>query len=93
MTTLSVLCDENVDRDVISYPESGGHHGEHVVDTLSPGADDETDVAPYARENDLAILTKDTDFLSMDERSHTLEYCSSTTIGSHRTRSVRSSPK
>ena len=92
MTTLSVLCDENVDRDVISYPESGGHHGEHVVDTLSPGANDETDVAPYARENDLVILTKDPTS-SRWTSGATLEYCSSTTIGSHRTRSVRSSPK
>jgi predicted nuclease of predicted toxin-antitoxin system len=70
MTTLSVLCDENVDRQVIAHLHREGHEGEHVVDVLEPGADDESDTALYAREHDRLVLTKDTDFLSMGESEH-----------------------
>lgn len=66
MTTLSVLCDENVDRQVIAYLEKNGHRGEHVVDVLESGVDDAPDIAPYARTDDLLVLTKDSDFLAMD---------------------------
>jgi len=65
-----VLCEENFDRQVIAYIESGGHHGEHVVDVLGPGAGDATDIAPYARSRDALVLAKDTDFLEMDEGNH-----------------------
>lgn len=68
--TLEVLLDENFDRQVISYIETEGHYGEHVVDVLGPGAGDATDIAPYARSNDMIVLTKDTDFLEMDENDH-----------------------
>lgn len=70
MTTLSVLCDENVDKQVLSYLQKNGHDGEHVVDVLAPGVDDLSDIAPYALENGLLILTKDDDFLAMDTNKH-----------------------
>jgi predicted nuclease of predicted toxin-antitoxin system len=70
MTALWILCDENIDRQVIAYLEKNDHHGEHVVDVLEPGVDDETDIAPYAREHDRIILTKDTDFLMLSESEH-----------------------
>ncbi len=70
MTTLSILCDENVDKQVISYLQKNGHGGEHVVDVLEPGVDDNSDIAPYALENDFLILTKDDDFLAMDADRH-----------------------
>ncbi|MCH7661736.1 MAG: DUF5615 family PIN-like protein [Euryarchaeota archaeon] len=68
MTKLSVLCDENVDKQVLTYLRKNGHSGEHVVDVLRPGVDD---IVPYALENDLFILTKDDDFLAMDTDKYT----------------------
>ena len=68
--TLDVLLDENFDRQVIAYIETEGHYGEHVVDVLDSGAEDAADIAPYARSDDLLVLTKDTDFLETDEDDH-----------------------
>jgi len=57
--SLSVLLDENVERQVIQYIETEGHAGEHVVDALEPGVSDIGHIAPYARSNDLIITTKE----------------------------------
>lgn len=68
--TIEVILDENVERQVLSYLRTDGHDGVHVVDVLEPGADDDRDIAPYARENDVIVVTKDTDFLAMDPSKH-----------------------
>lgn len=67
---VSVLLDENVDKQTLAYLRSEGHDGEHVVDALDPGVDDATDIAPYAVDRDYIIVTKDTDFLAMDTDEH-----------------------
>ena len=67
---ISVLLDENVDRQVLAYLRAEGHEGEHVVDALDTGVEDRGDIAPYARKRDHVVVTKDTDFLAMDERNH-----------------------
>ena len=38
-------------------PTKGGLHAEHVRDALWQGANDENDVVPYAREQNLIIVT------------------------------------
>lgn len=37
---LSILCDENVDRQVMEYLEAEDHTTAHVVDVFEPGIDD-----------------------------------------------------
>lgn len=66
----SVLLDENVDRQVIEYLGAEGYEGVHVVDVLEPGAADTTDILPYASEYGHCIVTKDTDFLVVDDDRH-----------------------
>ena len=68
--SISVLLDENADRQVLAYLRAEDHEGEHVVDALSAGVADHGDIAPYARERGHVVVTKDTDFLAMDEDSH-----------------------
>lgn len=68
--SVSVLVDENVERQVLAYLGAEGHEGSHVVDVLEPGAADRSEIAPYAREHDLVIVTKDTDFLAMAQSEH-----------------------
>lgn len=67
---VSVLLDENVERQVLAYLRAEGLDGTHVVDALGTGVGDATGIAPYARDNDLVIVTKDTDFLAMDSSDH-----------------------
>lgn len=66
----SFLLDENVERQVGAYLRAEGFDAEHVVDVFAPGADDVTDIVPYAADRDLVIVTKDTDFLTMDPATH-----------------------
>ena len=66
---ISVLLDENVDW-MLAYLRAEGHEGEHVVDALDTGVEDRGDIAPYAHKRDHVVVTKDTDFLAMDERNH-----------------------
>ena len=68
--SISVLLDENVERQVLTYLEAAGHDGEHVVDVLGPGVEDSETIAPYAKEHDHVVITKDTDFLAMEPESH-----------------------
>ena len=68
--SISVLLDENVDRQVLAYLRAEGHEGEHVVDALNAGVADHDDIAPHAREHDHVVVTKDTDFLAMNEENH-----------------------
>lgn len=57
-----ILVDENVETEVAIFLRSRGHHAEHVQENVGKGTDD-FDLAIYARENELAILTDDYDFL------------------------------
>ena len=66
----SFLLDENVDRAVGTFLRADGYPVTHVVDVISPGADDVEDILPYAVDNDLVIVTKDTDFLTVDPTDH-----------------------
>ena len=68
--SISVLLDENVDRQVPAYLRAEGHGGGHVVDALDAGVADHDDIAPYAREHDHVVVTKDTDFLAMSGEEH-----------------------
>jgi predicted nuclease of predicted toxin-antitoxin system len=57
-----ILCDENVDPHTVQYLEREGHEAIHVGEALALGVDDH-EVAAYAHENEMVILTNDTDFL------------------------------
>jgi hypothetical protein len=67
---VSVLLDENVDKQVLSYLRAEGYDGEHLVDAMETGVDDAPDIIRYACRHDHVIVTKDTDFLTMDEADH-----------------------
>lgn len=68
--SISVLLDENVDKRILTYLRAEGHEGEHVVDVLGSGVDDSDAIAPYAKAHDQVVITKDTDFLAMEESAH-----------------------
>lgn len=64
------LLDENVGRSVAKELTEYGYRAELVVDVLAPGAAD-SEVLPYACENDLVVLTKDfSDFSAPDADEH-----------------------
>lgn len=66
------LLDENIDPKTATYLHKEGVHVEHVRDSLWQGADDEDDILPYARENDLVVVTSDVkDFGSLQPDAHT----------------------
>lgn len=65
------LLDENVGRSVAEELGRRGYHAELVVDVLAPGVADYTEVLPYARENDLVVVTKDySDFSALSSDEH-----------------------
>ncbi|QKY20918.1 DUF5615 family PIN-like protein [Halolamina sp. CBA1230] len=65
------LLDENVDPKVANYLEKEDLFAVHVRETVGQGADDEDDVLPYARENDLVVVTSDVkDFGAIPSEAH-----------------------
>lgn len=62
-----VLCDENVDPQVVRYLVKEGHVAAHVRDELGLGATD-TGIAEHATGNSYVLLTNDSDFL--DEEAY-----------------------
>lgn len=65
------LLDENIDPKTATYLGKEGLHAEHVRDALWLGADDEDDILPYAREQDLVVVTSDVkDFGGLAEDAH-----------------------
>ena len=65
------LLDENIDPKTVTYLQKEAIHAEHVRDSLGQGADDETDILPYARAHDLVIVTSDvTDFGALSAEAH-----------------------
>jgi len=53
------LSRENIDPEAATYLDKEGLYAEHVRDALGEGADDQDDVLPHARENDLIVVTSD----------------------------------
>ena len=71
MSAWRFLLDENVDPKVAAHLENEEVVAEYVRDALAEGADDETDVLPYAREHGLIVVTSDvTDFGDIPIEDH-----------------------
>lgn len=68
--TISVLLDENVDKGVLGHLRREGYDGDHVVDAIDSGATDRGEILPFARERGSVVVTKDTDFLALDDDEH-----------------------
>lgn len=65
------LLDENVDRETATRLREHGLRAELVVEVLKPGVDDTERVLPYARSEDLIVVTKDvSDFGALDPTDH-----------------------
>lgn len=65
------LLDENVSRSVGKRLDSRGYNAEHVVEALEPGVDDLSEILPYARREDLVVVTKDySDFGALGPSDH-----------------------
>ena len=71
MSAWRFFLDENIDPKVAKYLAKEDLPAVHVRDTVGQGADDTTDVLPFARENDLVIVTSDvTDFGGLPREAH-----------------------
>lgn len=65
------LFDENVERAVVTYLREHGYRADHVVSVLDPGVDDVAEILPYARVEDLIVVTKDvSDFSALGPEDH-----------------------
>ena len=65
------LLDENIDPKTARYLEKEDVYVEHVQGALGLGADDTEEILPYARENDLIVVTSDvSDFGRLDPATH-----------------------
>ena len=65
------LLDENIDPKTATYLKKEEVHVEHVRDSLGQGADDEADILPYSRRNNLIIVTSDlSDFGNLPSDTH-----------------------
>lgn len=53
------LLDENIDPKVTTYLKKEGIHAVHVRDSVGLGASDRDDIVPFARSEDLIIVTSD----------------------------------
>lgn len=63
--------DENVGRAVAHQLTQRGHQVSLVIDVLEPGVSDHTEILPYAREQDLVVVTKDcSDFSALQPSEH-----------------------
>jgi predicted nuclease of predicted toxin-antitoxin system len=71
MSDWRFLLDENVDPKTAAYLDEEGVSAKYVPDVLWEGADDETDVLPYAVEHGLVVVTSDvTDFSDLARDDH-----------------------
>lgn len=71
MSQWRFLLDENVDPKAETYLSKADVYAEHVCDALWPGAEDEADVLPYARNENLIVVTSDvTDFGALPVDAH-----------------------
>ena len=53
---VSVLLDENVDKQMLSYLRAEGYDDEHLVDAIETGVDDAPDIIQYACRHDHVIV-------------------------------------
>lgn len=68
---MAFFSEENVDPKVVSYVEKEELVAQHVQDALGAGADDESDVLPYACDHGLIVVTSDvTDFGDLPTEDH-----------------------
>lgn len=71
MSEWGFLVDENQEPRIAELLREEDVHAEHVVTAVGPGADDQEDVLPYAREEELIIVTNDlTDFKGLAPSDH-----------------------
>lgn len=71
MSDWRFLLDENIDPKVATYLEKEDIFAVHVRDSVGQGADDEEDVLPYARDNELIVVTSDLkDFGALSREAH-----------------------
>lgn len=71
MSEWGFLIDENLERQTAAYLEAEGIRGEHVSAVLRPGADDFDDILPYARREDLIVVTNNIlDFKPLADDEH-----------------------
>lgn len=65
------LIDVNLEQQTAAYLSNEGIRGEHVSTALSPSADDFEDILPYARTEDLIIVTNNIlDFKPLPDDEH-----------------------
>jgi hypothetical protein len=67
----ALLLDENIDPATTTHLETERIEAEHVLDVLGAGADDETEVLPYALEENRLLVTSDlSDFTDLPPDAH-----------------------
>ncbi|PSP72671.1 hypothetical protein BRC86_11975 [Halobacteriales archaeon QS_3_64_16] len=69
MNEWGFLIDENLERQTAAYLETEGIRGEHVSSVL-PGADDFDDILPYARRENLMVVTNNIHFKPLSDDEH-----------------------
>jgi len=65
------LVDSNLEPEVAQILRKEGYRAEYSDYILAPDADDETDILPYVRDEELVVITADLkDFPRFDESRH-----------------------
>lgn len=59
---MKFLCDVHISYKIVSHLTSHGFNTIHVNEILEKSATKDSDICKYADENDLIVLTKDSDF-------------------------------
>lgn len=65
------LVDSNLESKIADLLEKEGYRAEHSDQTLDPDADDEDDILPYVRQEELIVITADVkNFARFNESRH-----------------------
>jgi len=65
------LVDSNLESRIAEILRSEGYRAEHSDQVLDPDADDEADILPYVRDEELIVITADVkNFARFDESRH-----------------------
>jgi len=59
---MNFLCDVHISRKIVNYLKINGHKAVHVNDILNKSETTDSDICLYADQNDLIVVTKDSDF-------------------------------